>query len=201
MHSRKTFEAQRGSFTLLFALLSFLLLYILYHAGHYPVLRALDYKVTQRHHPLSYTVSKVANLYPMFYYCHSVQPWMLKHNPWFWPSPQMLTQDINSIHLYRSCYIYPLKYGTWVPTQKCLEHCSTWKTVKGHICHVLFLSVYLAVLPSLLISKLFSYLDIFCRQLRIYLVMMAAVVATIALLGSSVTYSRPRTQEVCDTNV
>ncbi len=32
-----------------------------------------------------------------------------------------------------------------------------------------------------------AYLDMFCRQLRIYLVMMAAVVATTALLGSSVT--------------
>lgn len=46
-----------------------------------------------------------------------------------------------------------------------------------------------------------AYLDIFCRQLKIYLVMMAAVIDTTVLLGSSVTYSRPRIQEVCDTKV
>lgn len=46
----------------------------------------------------------------------------------------------------------------------------------------------------------YMYLDIFCRQLRIYLVIIAAVIDTTVLLGSSVTYSRPRTQEVCNMN-
>ena len=39
------------------------------------------------------------------------RPWALKHNSQFW-SAWALTQDQNSIRLYRSCYSGPLKCGT-----------------------------------------------------------------------------------------
>ena len=39
----------------------------------------------------------------------------LKHNSRFWPA-WALTRDQNSMHLYRSCYIDPLKWGTWALT-------------------------------------------------------------------------------------
>ena len=39
-------------------------------------------------------------------------PWVLKHNSRFWPA-WALTRDINSIGLYRSCHIDPLKCATW----------------------------------------------------------------------------------------
>ena len=39
------------------------------------------------------------------------RPWALKHTSRFWPA-WALTRDI-SIRLYRSCYIDPLKWGTW----------------------------------------------------------------------------------------
>ena len=42
-------------------------------------------------------------------------PWALKHNSQFWPA-WVLTRDQNSIRLYRNCYIYPLKWGTWALT-------------------------------------------------------------------------------------
>ena len=59
-----------------------------------------------------------------YFYCtidciyHSVPgkcPWVLQHNSRFWPV-WALTWDIISIHLYGSCYLYPLKFGTWVLT-------------------------------------------------------------------------------------
>ena len=40
------------------------------------------------------------------------RPWALKHTSRFWPA-WALTRDILSIRLYRSCYIDPLKCGTW----------------------------------------------------------------------------------------
>ena len=46
---------------------------------------------------------------------HSVlgkRPWALKYTLRFWPA-WVLTWDIISIRLYRSCYIDPLKWGTW----------------------------------------------------------------------------------------
>ena len=52
-------------------------------------------------------------------YYHSVPgkcPRALKHNSRYWPA-WALTRDINSIRLYRSCYIDPLKCGTRVLTQ------------------------------------------------------------------------------------
>ena len=39
-------------------------------------------------------------------------PWALKHTSRFWPA-WVLTRDIISICLYRSCYIDPLKCSTW----------------------------------------------------------------------------------------
>ena len=43
------------------------------------------------------------------------RPWALKRNSRFWPA-WALTQDQNPIRLYRSCYIDPLKCGTWALT-------------------------------------------------------------------------------------
>jgi hypothetical protein len=39
-------------------------------------------------------------------------PWALKHNSQFWTT-WAVTWDITSTCLYKSCYINPLKYGTW----------------------------------------------------------------------------------------
>ena len=44
-------------------------------------------------------------------------PWALKHNSRFWPA-WALTQNQNSTCLYRTCYIDPLKWGTWALTQE-----------------------------------------------------------------------------------
>ena len=44
-------------------------------------------------------------------------PWALQHNLRFWPA-RALTRDKNFICLYRSCYIEPLKWGTWALTQE-----------------------------------------------------------------------------------
>ena len=44
------------------------------------------------------------------------RPWALKHNLRFWTA-WALTQDQNSICLYRSCYSGPLKCGTWALAQ------------------------------------------------------------------------------------
>ena len=41
--------------------------------------------------------------------------WALKHNLRFWPT-WVLTRDQNSINLYRSCHIDPLKWDTWALT-------------------------------------------------------------------------------------
>ena len=52
------------------------------------------------------------------------RPWALKHNSRFWPA-WALTQDQNSIRLYRSCYSDPLKCGTWAlarDTMVIMEH-------------------------------------------------------------------------------
>ena len=51
------------------------------------------------------------------YMYHSVpgkRPWVLKH---IGPHGCMLTRDIASIRLYRSCYIDPLKCATWALAQ------------------------------------------------------------------------------------
>ena len=51
---------------------------------------------------------------------HSVpgkHPWVLKHNSQFWPA-WALTGSINCICLYRSCYMDPLKCGTWALTRE-----------------------------------------------------------------------------------
>ena len=56
------------------------------------------------------------------------RPWALKHTSQFWPA-WVLTQDIISIHLYRSCYIDPLKWGTWALTQ---EWVLAWDTMVIH---------------------------------------------------------------------
>ena len=45
------------------------------------------------------------------------RPWALKHNSQFCPT-WALTRDQNSIRLYRSCYIDPLKWGTWALTRE-----------------------------------------------------------------------------------
>ena len=89
MHSRKTFETQRGSSTLLFVLPSGFPSYYFTFGNtfeHYPVL-SLTGIINVQH---SATVSKVAKLHPTFYYCHSVpgnkHPRTLKHNPRFWPA-------------------------------------------------------------------------------------------------------------------
>ena len=52
------------------------------------------------------------------YYCSvpSKCPWVLKHNSQFWPTWVLFIRDINCIHLYGSCYINPLKFGTWALT-------------------------------------------------------------------------------------
>ena len=47
----------------------------------------------------------------------SKHPWTLKHNSLFWPA-WAPARDQNPIHLYRSCYSGPLKYGTWALTQE-----------------------------------------------------------------------------------
>ena len=57
------------------------------------------------------------------------RPWAVNHKPWFWlvswtrPLPPQcwmycITWDITSIRLYRSCYIDPLKCGTWALTRE-----------------------------------------------------------------------------------
>ena len=48
------------------------------------------------------------------------RPWVLKHNSRFWAA-WVLTQDQNSMHLYRSCYSGPLKYA-YPGVGACLGH-------------------------------------------------------------------------------
>ena len=58
-----------------------------------------------------------------------------KHTSQFWPA-WALTWDITSIYLYRSCYIDPLKWGTWALTQEwALARDTTvnaYKCTQGH---------------------------------------------------------------------
>ena len=67
---------------------------------------------------VQFTVTGIVRCVIAVLYYHSVpvkHPWALKHNSQFWPT-WALTRDINSIFLYRSCYIEPLKCGTWALT-------------------------------------------------------------------------------------
>ena len=60
------------------------------------------------------------------------RPWALKHNSQFWPA-WALFQDQNSICLYRSCYIYPLKWGTWTLTREWALAQDTTVVVMVHV--------------------------------------------------------------------
>ena len=73
-------------------------------------------------------------------------PWALKHNSRFWPAWALSIWDINSIHLYRSCYIDPLKCH-WVLT---LE----WALAQDTTAWPHRLSIFLA--PSQSLMKMFN---------------------------------------------
>ena len=55
--------------------------------------------------PLGYATLKGTVVYRV----PGKHPWALKHNSHTW----VLTRDINCIHLYGSCHIDTLKFGTW----------------------------------------------------------------------------------------
>ena len=65
--------------------------------------------------------------------------WVLKHNSLFWPT-WVLTQDQNSVHLYRSCYSGPLKCGTRALTREwALAQYSTVYARNLSIVHIIFI--------------------------------------------------------------
>ena len=63
-----------------------------------------------------YSCAQIVCIYTVVSWVNT-HAWAPKHNLRFWPA-WALTRDQNSIRLYRSCCIDPLKWGTWALTRE-----------------------------------------------------------------------------------
>ena len=107
------------------SILILILISVLLECGYYFIFKGqVHVCLRKRGVPPCYTIQWATSLDVNYRSVPGKRPWALKHNSRFWPS-RALTWDITSIRLYRSCYIDPLKLGTWVLTR---EWALAWDT-------------------------------------------------------------------------